>query len=62
MEETKIDWDLMQLYMRVLQLKSSFEKSKREYEEYIIKCEKSIEECNEMLKDLEEFRDNDRQE
>jgi len=54
-EKTKIDWDLMQLYMRILQIKGSFEKSKREYEEYIGKCEKSIEECNEMLKDLEEF-------
>jgi hypothetical protein len=55
MEKIKIDWELMQLYMRVLQLKRSFQDSKNEYEEFIIKCEKSIEECNEMLKDLEEF-------
>jgi hypothetical protein len=41
--------------MKILQLKGSFEKTKKDYEESIIKCNKAIEECEEMLKDLEEF-------
>ncbi|OQA19105.1 MAG: hypothetical protein BWY64_01075 [bacterium ADurb.Bin363] len=55
MQETKIDWNLMQLYMRILSLKGSFEKTRKEYEEFIIKCQKAIEECDVMLKELEEL-------
>lgn len=53
MEEVKIDWDLMQLYMKILRLKNSFAESKKEYEEFIFKCEQSIVECEIMLKEID---------
>jgi len=52
LQEPRIDWDLMQLYMKVLSLKGSFEKAKREYEEFILKCNKSIYDCEIMLEEI----------
>ena len=52
MEKIKINWDMMQLYMKISGIKKSFEKAKNEYEEFILKCEKNIMECDEILKEI----------
>ena len=55
MKKTKVNWDLMELYMKILSLKKSFEESKKEYEEFIIKCNRSIYECEEMLREIDKI-------